>query len=150
MIAQPTNRTLWISIGQDRVDRGEIEDFESYCALRDFEKDGIPVHLDMQPGLLGFKSSILNQIIPIENNWLVDWHISLAAIRKTSYGTVMVESDTRVQQTTIKVEDQVERFRLLQRYLQSKGSSLSRVYKEYEERFEPRQKIILKKLVSKT
>ena len=146
LIPQRTNRSVWIRVEGSMVDRSEIEDFENYCALRDIGGIRVPANFDLQPGLLGFKSSVLPLIRPDDPGWLADWEISLKVIKHTKFGTIALETDSKIQEaTTFTLRHEVEKLRKMQSHLHS---SLSRIYREYEKRFEPKQKSLLRKLVS--
>jgi hypothetical protein len=146
LIPQRTNRSVWIRVEGSMVDRSEIEDFENYCALRDLGGFRVPTNFDMQPGLFGFKSSVLPLIRPDEPGWLADWEIGLKVIRHTKFATIPLDTEPKIQEvTTFTLRDEVEKLRKMQSHLHS---SLSRICREYEKRFEPKQKGLLRKLVS--
>ena len=56
LIGQRKNRVLWIGKEGSLLDRREFEKFENHCALRHLGRPDLPVTMDLQPGLFGFRS----------------------------------------------------------------------------------------------
>jgi hypothetical protein len=145
LIGQRKNRVLWISRGKIRLDRREFEKFENHCALKYLDRLDLPVSLDLQPGLFGFRSSVLDKILPDDPGWLADWQISINAIRHTKFGLVDVETDPIVQQTTtITLRDQTAKLRRLQAVT---GLSLSDVFDDYRANIKPREAAAMETLI---
>jgi hypothetical protein len=147
LIAQRTNRALWMKAGAEIVDRREFEKFENRCALRYLNRSDLPVDMDMQPGLFGFKSGIVEKILPADSGWLADWEITLNAVTKTKFGLVNLETNSRVQEkSTMTFDDQEEKFRRLRKLA---GVSLMDVFREHERMLKPKEAEIILALISR-
>jgi hypothetical protein len=145
LIGQRKNRVLWIDKEGSLLDRREFEKFENHCALRYLDRPDLPVTTDLQPGLFGFRSSVLGKILPDDRGWLADWQISINAIRRTKFGLVEVGTDPVVQQTTtITLKDEAAKLRRIQAMI---GVSLSDIFDDYRENIEPREAVALKEII---
>lgn len=79
------------------LDRIQFELLESLCALELLKSEDFDQKFDAQPGLFGFKSSIVNEILPKDSGWITDFEITLNAIIKTNYALINVPINEQAQ-----------------------------------------------------
>lgn len=148
LIPQRTNRRVMVKYGDRVLDRGEFERFESYCVLEYLRTPNLPDNLDAQPGMFGFKSKVVDKILPNDNEWLADWEITAKALKNTRVAFLPLMIDPTVQGVTLfSPDDQKAKLGKIRRIL---GKPLLQVYERYEANIRIEERRILRAWLSET
>ncbi len=132
IIPQRINKKLLLNFSGTLIDRNGFELLENLCALEMFKKKS-NIIIDVQPGMFGFKSSIIQKILPEDNEWLADFEITTKAINDTNYQLINVPINEEIQlSTSFSLKSQINKIKNL---IETKKCNVSNILEKNKNLF---------------
>jgi len=145
VIPQRINKKILIEYNNMFLNREQFELLETLCALDIIKNTKLNYDLDAQPGMFGFRSSRIQDIIPKNSGWLTDFEITVNAILKTNYCFLSLYIDEFAQEiTTFSIKDQIEKFK---RLIEIHNLDLNIIFKNNKNLFKNPEKELIEKIL---
>jgi hypothetical protein len=145
VIPQRIKRKVELNYKSKKIDRRQFEKLETLCALEILKNKQLDINLDTQPGMFGFRSSIINKIIPDDSGWLADFEITIKALKETNYILIYLPIDIEVQcKTNFTIKSQIKKLKRIKNIFKI---DIKRIFEKEKEIFETPEVHLIDKIL---